>query len=463
MTSMADGSPRALEASPSNRHLPGQMRSESQRLNNARSPRGNNMHKSSTSRWKKILKRVSRKGNRNVPDSGSLVSSCLSTSTTASLPLETAASWAGAEPSTPESAYAQTTGHNMLQPMLPRTPQHSTPQRSHTSSQAVPRSPIVGRSPEQKQTQLQLVLLIMEPTNRKFELLQLDFESDRARVCDVLAQIPRSATAAPVRRQQYQGVLRPESATLFTDHTRLMDFCQPKQVLLALPNQLDIRKCMSLSRPILTDPKVHRMLRNNGFDLPALKRPPPMDPPRAVRRLVLPPSTPPEPVTNYDTTFRLYRLFTIAIAISILLQTIHTYLSSPMEVGLRLPLNAWRSKCGILPYLPDMRVPKYVDGKWSVDVIPLQTCVESTMEVNEDGTVSVYGPDKQLDYLFIGGSCENHLSCEDGFLLTEQGTLWMGDTRVRSVRRYRASAPPLSPWPFTQMPKVRVKDFLLNK
>ena len=63
-----------------------------------------------------------------------------------------------------------------------------------------------SRSAPPKPPTLQLVLLLLYPKARRFELLELEFDSDKARVSDILARIPVSATEPLIRQQKYDGV-----------------------------------------------------------------------------------------------------------------------------------------------------------------------------------------------------------------------------------------------------------------
>ena len=56
---------------------------------------------------------------------------------------------------------------------------------------------------------LQLVLLLMDPKTRRFELLQLEFDSDKARVSDILAQIPISVTEPLLENKNMTVSLNP--------------------------------------------------------------------------------------------------------------------------------------------------------------------------------------------------------------------------------------------------------------
>jgi hypothetical protein len=121
---------------------------------------------------------------------------------------------------------------------------------------------ITPTSPEQtneKAMTLQLVLLLMDPTTRRFELLQLEFDYDKARVSDIIAQIPISVTEASIKNQQYEGVVD-ESGKTMNEFVRLIDFCKGKTVLVALPKGITVKECVRLARPILCDKQVEKMV-----------------------------------------------------------------------------------------------------------------------------------------------------------------------------------------------------------
>lgn len=107
---------------------------------------------------------------------------------------------------------------------------------------------------------LQVVLLLMDPKTRRFELLQLEFDSDKAVVSDVLSQIALSATEESLRTQTYTGVAdRTGAAKASTD--LLSGFCQANDVILAIPQGMKAAECAKLAKPILGDPKVNTMVR----------------------------------------------------------------------------------------------------------------------------------------------------------------------------------------------------------
>jgi hypothetical protein len=99
----------------------------------------------------------------------------------------------------------------------------------------------------------------MDPSSRRFELLQLEFDSEKAKVSDIMAQIPISVTEDAIRMQKYQGVVDAD-ATHMGGSVRLADFCSKKEILVALPEDVSVRNCVRLARPILSDEKVATMV-----------------------------------------------------------------------------------------------------------------------------------------------------------------------------------------------------------
>jgi hypothetical protein len=136
----------------------------------------------------------------------------------------------------------------------------------------------------------------------------------------------------------------------------------------------------------------------------------------------------------------------ILALLAIVLQTAHKFISSPIEVGVALPPGTWRSKCGLLGYLP----------KLDLDFLPPQ-CTNSYLEVKDDGTVSVYGEDKGADMRLVGSVC-NKEDCVDGIVMDEKRIVRIGGKRVKSVILYGEDSS-LSPWPFQEAPKINVRAF----
>jgi len=112
---------------------------------------------------------------------------------------------------------------------------------------------------EKKAYMLKVVLLLMDPETRRFELLQLEFDSLKALVSDVLAQIPVSVTEEPLRKQTYTGICGRDGKEMSPEKL-LSSFCKGNDVLVAIPSSMPAKECARLARPILGDEKVVSMV-----------------------------------------------------------------------------------------------------------------------------------------------------------------------------------------------------------
>ena len=106
---------------------------------------------------------------------------------------------------------------------------------------------------------LKVVLLLMDPETRRFELLQLEFDSLKALVSDVLAQIPVSVTEEALRVQKYTGIAGKDGIEM-APSSLLASFCKGNEVLVAIPEGVPSKECARLARPILSDDKVVKMV-----------------------------------------------------------------------------------------------------------------------------------------------------------------------------------------------------------
>ena len=100
----------------------------------------------------------------------------------------------------------------------------------------------------------------MDPKTRRFELLQLEFDSMKALVSDVLAQIPVSVTEDVLRKQTYTGICGADGVEM-SSYKLLSKFCKGNEVLVAIPTNVPASECARLARPILGDDKVVAMVR----------------------------------------------------------------------------------------------------------------------------------------------------------------------------------------------------------
>lgn len=104
-----------------------------------------------------------------------------------------------------------------------------------------------------------VVILVMDPETRRFELMQLEFGSSKAYVSDVLAQIPCSVSQEVLQEQAYTGVVGRDGKEMLPS-SLLATFSD--DVLVAIPSGVDANECVRLSRTILSDKKVADMVRS---------------------------------------------------------------------------------------------------------------------------------------------------------------------------------------------------------
>ena len=109
------------------------------------------------------------------------------------------------------------------------------------------------------QYMLKVILLLMDPKTRRFELLQLEFDSDKATVSDVLTQIPVAVTEDVLKNQAYVGICGSAGGEMNSD-ILLSEFCKGSDVLVAVPVGVTASECVSLAKPILKDEKVIHMV-----------------------------------------------------------------------------------------------------------------------------------------------------------------------------------------------------------
>ena len=125
------------------------------------------------------------------------------------------------------------------------------------------------------------------------------------------------------------------------------------------------------------------------------------------------------------------------------LKFFHAYISSPIQPGQIISPGLVISKCGLLNGWP-LIGPR---------------CNRAYLEVTS-GTVSYY-EGKELAWMIHGHSCPaDDASCIDGLEFKTDGSLMMGGVPIYSfewhtVRDADHPNDQLSPWPFTEVPKVR--------
>lgn len=302
-----------------------------------------------------------------------------------------------------------------------------------------------------------IVLLLMDPTTRRFELLQLEFDSTQATVADILRQIPISATEESLRTQKFDCVC--DTSGLEYDHDKpLSDYVKGNAVVITVPktNTKGSEHAAKMARPILRDPKVEEMLKSAGVTLPpapaveevAIAKEPvaaPKAPPKEV------PSAPaPKPVSTETATSKpravtpaapipqpsespksshFSTLLVMGAVIAYMARVLVNFqgqITTPLEVGTVLVPGAWRSRCGF---------------------VQTNNCKPAYIEMGTDGTLQVV-ENEGVTFSLSGKVCaETDEACVPGAVIEEDGTLKIGGVVAKVEKKSKV---PLNPWPFDE-------------
>eukprot|EP00978_Attheya_sp_CCMP212_P034863 scaffold148694_cov60-Attheya_sp.AAC.1 len=273
---------------------------------------------------------------------------------------------------------------------------------------------------------IQVVLLLMDPGTRRFELLQLEFDSSKALVSDVLLQVPLSATEPVLQNQVYVGVCN-RFGTEMIQRLRLAEFCASNEVVLAIPEGLSPKDCAKLARPILGDPKVVAMLHpSEPENMPALNEDEIVDSPSP---------SPMKRSLDYSEEAEApaeKKAESAGMSLSGLLFT--DYVTTPLAPGQALSPGHFRSKCGFGSFLPEV----------------LSKCnTSSTLVMGRDGVLRMYDG-RSVAWEMAGTICKD--DCVPGAVLGEDGYITIGGKQVYVVTGDVPNS--LAPWPFMTDPKI---------
>jgi len=310
---------------------------------------------------------------------------------------------------------------------------------------------------------LDLVVLLMHPLSHRFELLQLEFEdASRARVSDLLAQIPLSVTEACLKNQLYDKILDQNSvdkkSTLVLKSSLLVEAFEKskptipklsgssrKLVLVARPQGLSDIDTLRMAKPIFTNRDIGKMLELSGFDVsPWKKKKFVMKPSKSLDKAKSKSNKSDAPVKNSSTSYMLLGLV-FAFIIGQLLQSV---MVKPTPPGFVLKPGSYVSKCGLFGYIP-------------IKSSEFSSCRDQFLSVGNDGTATVYDENKQAILILTGDVCSSDKTdCVNGLVMKAgDNTLEMGGKTIKQalVRKSHKDLA-LSPWPFEEKPtKLKYK------
>lgn len=310
---------------------------------------------------------------------------------------------------------------------------------------------------------VQVVLLIMDPISRGFELLLLEFDSTKSTVKDILEQIPLTATEESLRTQAFDVVFDTEGKEMKLE-SLISDYIENAGVVIAVPkgNFESGEQVAKMALPILSDKDVSQTLAESGIDVPKAV---PLTPGSSIgeeespkettekpaeevekvpetKETTSPPSvmpetttTPPTDTTTETTDREFMSIFSnilsgaaMAMFSLVLLQT-HQHYKAPLHPGDLLSPGSWRSPCGLLKSIPSS----------------LYTCDRSTLRMETNGHLSLYNDENEAVFSLYGEDvCDGTKSKCFGATVDSDGILEVAGaapiTLVGSI--------PTNGWPF---------------
>lgn len=252
------------------------------------------------------------------------------------------------------------------------------------------------------------VLLLMDPTSRRFELLQLEFDTKNGTVADILQQIPIAATEECLRTQSFKCVYDMDGNE-YDDNKPLFECVNGTPVVITVPNTYTkgALHAANMAKPILSEPKVQDMLRSLNETTPN-------------KRQAVPPTG-----TKSSRLSSLISMGAAAVYAAYLVANFQTEITKPLGVGSTLAPGAWKSRCGFV-----------------------QTdCKPAYIEMGIDGNLQIV-ENEGVTFSLIGNVCEEKdESCVPGAEIFEDGTLKIGGIPAKLVKKSKTS---LTPWPFDE-------------
>lgn len=352
-----------------------------------------------------------------------------------------------------------------------------------------------GAGPQQSHKEqpymLKVVLLLMDPRTRRFELLQLEFDSSKALVADVLSQIPISATEDALKDQGYIGICGHDGKQM-PQQFLLSQLSKGNEVLVAIPYGQEGANVAKYARPILNDSQVVSMLVSSGIVVDSWRekkrtkssnsrsssssstdcknrvstaettseKPPSYVTPQKMAPEAAPPVvkpsekevvattptktttvaarnrvTPKSAANKVETPSKNMVIVAITVVvIAVVMQTIHRFISAPIQPNHVVAPGVWLSKCGLMAFMP--------------------TCRNEYLTMDGKGNLSLYDSKSELAWQIQGRACApGNYGCIPGMQVKEDGSLLVGGKHVTHVTMYKESQ--LTPWPFAKLPDIK--------
>ena len=141
-------------------------------------------------------------------------------------------------------------------------------QSSNAKNQAA--VPLLGTEKTPLGEPIHVILLLMDPKTRRFEILRLEFDAV-AKVSDIYRHISASATEITLKSQKYNSLINLKSERL-DDSELISTYIDSAGIVIAVPSSSgeSPEAVLLYFSLFLTDPKVQNMVSRSRFSVPTL-------------------------------------------------------------------------------------------------------------------------------------------------------------------------------------------------
>lgn len=332
----------------------------------------------------------------------------------------------------------------------------------------------------------------MDPQTRRFELLQLEFDSATAKVSDITDQIVISATEPSLIIQTFETLTDLRGVEL-VPNKYIAEYVDSAGVIVAVPSSTKDRgkAVAAMATPILTNPKVHTMLTSSGLDIPGLPSPngttpqPPKDitignkddapsstieePTRSSRNVLAfeasldlqkekdkstPTSSPTKPSPTKSSSIVPFLLAAMAI-LSHLFYQIHIHYTTPLGPGDILSPGRSRGFCGLNRYSSSDCHPSTI----SMDDHGVLSVTNDLGNDNDNGNGNVVYQLSGKNAVCPEGTGTGVSACIPGMSIDAKGNIKINGSRGKVTVKRHASVT-LQPWPFEEGVAVPKRSLL---
>ena len=133
----------------------------------------------------------------------------------------------------------------------------------------------LNRNSIQENKIVSMILLLLGPTAKEFEFIEIKYPQKSFTIGDILDLIPTKSKIKFFRNQRYRGLCRPTNGIEIIDRSKTLtgpsrgesNKILNGEVLIALPNYNTGSKCMMLAQKILSQPNIAPFFRRSIITL----------------------------------------------------------------------------------------------------------------------------------------------------------------------------------------------------